>query len=153
MPARFHSAVAICRPYPAGGRSVRSVRREESARRRSRELLAGAAAALPGTLGPDPMLSGDLHITLYRIASDRICPGDSARAHRLADRAEEALACYLIAHREIGPGGRVSGTLRNWLAGRPTPAVARALLAASAWGTVVWHVSNWGGLSNSGGPA
>ncbi len=105
----------------------------------TRDLLDRTAAALPAAVGPYPMLSGDLHTTLYHTAAQLLPAVDTEQAHRLADRAEAVLAEYLVAVCEARSGDCVTRTLRGWLVGQPTPTVARALRAAALWCGSHWR--------------
>jgi hypothetical protein len=95
------------------------------------DLLSMAADLLPAVVGNGPMLSSDLHASLFSAA--RLMPqgGDLGRAHLVADQAEELFARYLVDVRDVRSGGSVSHTVRGWAAGAPVEAVARELRAAA----------------------
>jgi hypothetical protein len=94
-------------------------------------LLAMAADLLPTVVGDGPMLSSDVHATLFSAAS--VLPGgdDRGRAHLVADQAEEMFAAYLVAVGETGSTGSASHTVRGWATGSPMWAVIRGLRAAA----------------------
>ncbi|HEY2668877.1 MAG TPA: hypothetical protein VGJ07_00730 [Rugosimonospora sp.] len=96
-------------------------------------LLAMAADLLPTVVGDGPMLSSDVHATLYSAA--RVLPGgdDRGRAHLVADQAEEMFAAYLVAAGETGPARSPRHTVRGWVTGSPMWAVARGLRAAARY--------------------
>jgi hypothetical protein len=90
-----------------------------------------AADLLPAVVGNGPMLSSDLHASLF--SAVRLMPhgDDLGRAHLVADQAEELFAAYLVEVRDIRAGRSVSHTVRGWAAGVPVEVVARELRAAA----------------------
>jgi hypothetical protein len=94
-------------------------------------LLAMAADLLPAVVGNGPMLSSDLHASLYSVA--RLMPlcDDLGRAHLQADQAEELFATYLVVAGRVPAGRSVSHVVREWAAGTPVRVVARELRAAA----------------------
>ena len=94
-------------------------------------LLAMAADLLPAVVGDGPMLSSDVHATLFSAAC--VLPGgdDRGRAHLVADQAEEMFAAYLVAAGETGPARSASHTVRGWVSGCPMWAVSHGLRAAA----------------------
>ena len=101
------------------------------ATRTSAALMLMAADLLPAVVGNGPMLSSDLHTSLY--SATRMMPhgDDLGRAHLVADQAEELFATYLVAVGEVRPGRSVSHTVRGWAAGTPVGVATRELRAAA----------------------
>jgi hypothetical protein len=99
----------------------------------SATLLAMAADLLPAVVGNGPMLSSDLHASLYSAA--RIMPhgDDLGRAHLVADQAEELFAGYLVTAGEASEGRSVSHTVRGWAAGAPVEVATQGLRAAARY--------------------
>jgi hypothetical protein len=92
-----------------------------------------AADLLPAVVGNGPLLSSDLHASLY--SAVRMMPhgDDRGRAHLVADQAEELFAAYLVAVGEVLPGRCVSHTVRGWAAGAPIEVATRQLRAAATF--------------------
>jgi|SRR4051794_36894274 hypothetical protein len=101
------------------------------ATRTSAALMLMAADLLPAVVGNGPLLSSDLHASLY--SAVRMMPhgDDLGRAHLVADQAEELFASYLVATGEVRPGRSVSHTVRGWAAGAPVEVATRELRAAA----------------------
>ena len=101
------------------------------ATRTSAALMLMAADLLPAVVGNGPLLSSDLHTSLY--SAIRLMPhgDDLGRAHLVADQAEELFATYLVAVGEVRPGRSVSHTVRGWAAGAPVEVATRELRAAA----------------------
>jgi hypothetical protein len=97
----------------------------------SANLLAMAADLLPSVVGNGPMLSSDLHASLYSVARLMPLGDDPGRAHLQADQAEELFATYLAASGLVRAGRPVSHAVRGWAAGTPVGVVARELRAAA----------------------
>jgi hypothetical protein len=94
-------------------------------------LLAMAADLMPSLVGEGPMLSSDIHASLFTVARFLPHGDDCASAHCLADHAEQMLAAHLVASGEVAPGASTSQTLRSWAAGASMPAVIARLRAAA----------------------
>jgi hypothetical protein len=90
-----------------------------------------AADLLPSVVGQGPMLSSDIHASLFAVARCLPTGDDRARAHRLADHAEQMLAAHLVASGEVAQATSTSQTLRGWAAGAAMPAVIHRLRAAA----------------------
>ena len=101
------------------------------ASRTTAALLLMAADLLPAVVGNGPLLSSDLHTSLY--SAVRMMPhgDDLGRAHLVADQAEELFATYLVATGGVRPGRTVSHTVRGWAAGAPVEVATRELRAAA----------------------
>jgi hypothetical protein len=97
----------------------------------SANLLTMAADLLPAVVGNGPMLSSDLHASLYSVARLMPLGDDLGRAHLQADQAEELFATYLVAAGRVPAGRPVSRAVRLWAAGTPLGVVARELRAAA----------------------
>lgn len=97
----------------------------------SADLLCMAADLLPAVVGNGPMLSSDLHASLF--SAVRLMPHgeDMGRAHLVADQAEELFAAFLVASHAVSASHPVSRTVRGWVAGAPVAVVARELRAAA----------------------
>ncbi len=109
----------------------RSVPSDAVAVQTSANLLVMAADLLPAVVGNGPMLSSDLHASLYSVARMMPLGDDRGRAHLQADQAEELFARYLVAAGGVAAGGSVSHVVRGWAAGTPVHVVARELRAAA----------------------
>jgi hypothetical protein len=99
----------------------------------SANLLTMAADLLPAVVGNGPMLSSDLHASLYSVARLMPLGDDLGRAHLQADQAEELFATYLVAAGRVPAGRSVSHVVRGWAAGTPIRVVARELRAAARY--------------------
>lgn len=99
----------------------------------SADLLCMAADLLPAVVGHGPMLSSDLHASLF--SAVRLMPHgeDLGRAHLVADQAEELFAAFLVAIGAVSAAHSVSRTVRGWVAGTPVEVVARELRAAASF--------------------
>lgn len=117
-------AAAVKRPVPSP---------DSVATTKGAGLLAMAADLLPAVVGDGPMLSSDVHATLYSAA--RVLPDgdDRGQAHLAADQAEEMFAAYLVAAGETDRVGSPRHTVRGWVSGAPMWAVARGLRAAAGY--------------------
>jgi hypothetical protein len=101
------------------------------ATRTSADLLLMAANLLPAVVGNGPMLSSDLHASLF--SAVRLTPhgDDLGRSHLVADQAEELFAAFLVGRRDVRAGRSVSHTVRGWVAGMTVELAAREMRAAA----------------------
>jgi len=93
-------------------------------------LLVFAAGRLPDITGTGPVLSSDVHTSLF-VAACRLGFGGTARAHRAADRAEAVLAHDLISRGELSPDAPTNRRLHGWLMHQSVSTVAQALYSAA----------------------
>ena len=93
-------------------------------------LLVLAAGRLPEITGTGPVLSSDVHASLFAAAA-WLGFGCAARAHRAADHAEAVLVRDLLARGELTPDDLVSRRLHSWLMHQSVATVAQALHAAA----------------------
>ncbi len=96
------------------------------------DLLVLAAHLLPGLAGTGPLLSSDIHSSLFTAAS-RLGYIGAADAHRAADHGEAVLVRDLIARGELAADGLASRRLHGWLMHQSVVTVAHALYAAARW--------------------
>jgi hypothetical protein len=127
---RFHGMLMNARRQEDAAMFV-TVPPASVATRTSADLLSMAADLLPAVVGNGPMLSSDLHSSLF--SAVRLMPhgDDLGRAHLVADQAEELFAAFLISVREVRAGRSVSHTIRGWAAGATAEVVAGELRAAA----------------------
>ncbi len=90
------------------------------------DLLILAACLLPGLAGTGPLLSSDLHSTLFEAARHLGYCG-TAGAHRAADHGEAVLVRDLIARGELAADRLVSRRLHGWLMHQSVKTVVQAL--------------------------
>jgi hypothetical protein len=95
------------------------------------DLLATAADMLPSVVGPGPVLTVDLHATLYQAACVLGVGRDRWHRLRLAEAAHDMFAAFLIAGRHVEAEPRSTDTIRRWLACQDLLMVRLALAAAS----------------------
>lgn len=95
------------------------------------DLLAVAAEVLPSVVGYGPVLTVDLHVSLYHAACLLRVGRDRWHRLRLADSAQDLFAAYLVVGRHVEPAGRPRDTVRGWLTRHDLLMVRLALVAAS----------------------
>ncbi len=94
------------------------------------DLLVLAAMLLPEVTGAGPLLSSDIHSSLFAAARSSLRQPDGL-AHRAADLAEAYLTEYLAAVGEVPRSAPVSRVLHGWLLNQTVSGAVRTLCQAA----------------------